>query len=566
MIPVRSILAATTLDSTGDLVIRAAADLARAFEAQLHVVHVAAPWDEATHAQHEAALTAQVRRCLGQASEEVDAGNPGDAAFDISVGQAILYDRPYHGILVQSAVVDADLIVVGPHRRKSVSARWTGTTAERIVRSADVPCLVVAQPFSLPLRHVGVAVDFSPSSRGAAVLAGEWLPVLSEPDTVSTLSLVHVSSTGRGTEENQLQSEVERIAAGDLGALPLDGVQVSGVLRRGSEVASTVAQWTLNESVDLLVTSTTAREGWRRVWRSSQSTSLTMMASCPVLLVPPSLWRRSSIPLSRVGVGIERKGAEAPAWDWVEHMHAESTDAIDVIALAPDGDLLREAQREEVDLLVIHEPRMTVYERIQADLRSILERTPIPVLVLRDLPDLPIRTILVAVDTGDIWYEKLGWAKRLADQFDAHVTIYHAIDLSLAGRVRREPGGEFVSGSSAWVHGGVEEKIVPAMREWLWERARLAGLDLNRVDVRVGLEAPWFAISTIANKIKADLVIVAANAERRPGRARLSGVARAVLERGTHSTLVVVDRARRIAEWGDSTRRPARRTRSIVSL
>jgi hypothetical protein len=134
------------------------------------------------------------------------------------------------------------------------------------------------------------------------------------------------------------------------------------------------------------------------------------------------------------------------------------------------------------------------------------------------------------------------------------VTIYHAIDLSLSGRVRREPGGEFLPGSSAWLDAGVEDKIVPAMTEWLWERVRLAGLDPEHVDVRVGVQAPWFAISTVAQKIGADLVIVAAHAKRRAGRVRLSPVARATLERGTYSTLVVVDRARRVAEWGEPDR------------
>jgi nucleotide-binding universal stress UspA family protein len=194
---------------------------------------------------------------------------------------------------------------------------------------------------------------------------------------------------------------------------------------------------------------------------------------------------------------------------------------------------------------------MEMYERTPESLRTLLEHTPIPVLVLRDLPVEPMRHILVAVDTGDIWYEKLGWAKRLVDRFDAHVTIYHAIDLSFAGRVRREPGGEFVSGSSAWLHAGVQDKIIPAMELWLWERVRLAGLDPARVDVRVGVHPSWFAVPTVAQKIDADLVIVAAHAEHRTGRARLSRLARATLERGTYSTLVVVDRARRVAEWGE---------------
>jgi nucleotide-binding universal stress UspA family protein len=114
-----------------------------------------------------------------------------------------------------------------------------------------------------------------------------------------------------------------------------------------------------------------------------------------------------------------------------------------------------------------------------------------------------------------------------------------------------------------WLHDGVERKVVPAMRAWLWERARLVGLPLDRVDVKVGLQDPWFAIPAVAQKDASDLVIVAAHADGTPGRARLSRVARATLRQGPYSTLVVVDRAKREAEWGP-TRSQETRERTVV--
>ena len=543
MIPVRSVLATTDLQPSSDLVLRSAARLADTVQAQLHILHVAPPGTEEAHSEYEAQLAAQVARCLETTPPTADA--------DPTVETAIVYDRSYHGILVHAAAVDADLIVVGPHQGSPLRARMQGTTAERIVRSADVPCLVLKRTLPLPLRRVGVAVDFGMSARGAAVLMSEWLPKLSEDGDMPTLSLVHVAPFDDATATDRLDAEVTRIRNGDLGAPPIEGIRLEGVHHPGTSVPSSLAEWAVDESADLLVTSTAAHRGWRRVLRGSRATTLTVEAPCSVLLVPPSLWRRSAIPLSTVGVAIERSGTGDRAWGWIDQMVQHATAPLQVRPLPLDEPPLQEAQAADADLLIVHEPRMKVYERLPADLRSLLEHTPIPVFVLRDLPNTPIRNILVAVDTGDLWYEKLGWAKRLADRFGAHVTIYHAIDLSLSGRVRREPGGEFLPGSTAWLDAGVEDQIIPAMKTWLWERVRLAGLDPDHVDVRVGVQAPWFAIATVAQKIEADLVIVAAHAQRRAGRVRLSPVARATLERGSYSTLVVVDRARRIAEWGD---------------
>ena len=547
MIPIRSILAATDLGPTGDPVVQSAAVLARAVQAELHIVHVAPPWNEEDHEHHTSALAEQVDRCLAS----LHGGDGVDASMTPTVEQAVIYDRPHHGILVHAATVDADLIVVGPHRGHAVGARWSGTTAERIVRSADVPCLIVNQTVSLPLRHAGVAVDFGMAARGAAVLAADWLPRWNDDSEPAALSLVHVAPADDDEAEAHLDAEVTRIREGALGTSAPTHVRIDGVLLRGTAVAAQSAEWAGTTGLDLLVTSTSANRGWQRLWRGSRATALTTRAPCPVLLVPPSFWRRSSIPLSTVAVAIERDEAGEEAWAWIDRMRAGATRPLRVTALSPDTSLLPSAREAGADLLVVHEPDMKMYERTPKPLRTLLEHTPIPVLVLRDLPVEPMQHILVAVDTGDIWYEKLGWAQRLLDRFDARVTIYHAIDLSFAGRVRREPGGEFVSGSSAWLHAGVEDKIVPAMELWLWERVRLAGLDPARVDVRVGVHPSWFAIPTVAEKIDADLVIVAAHAERRTGRARLSRLARATLERGTYSTLVVVDRARRVAAWGE---------------
>ena len=539
MITVRSILAATDLTDTGDAVVQTAAALATAFQAQLHVVHVAAPWTKKDASPREGALKAQMRRSVAAKSFGLDAD---------AVQTAVVYDRPYHGILVHASAVGADLIVMGRHGRGPVSARWGGTTAERVLRSADVPCLVVGDALSLPLHHVGVTIDFTLSSRVGADLMLDWLPRLGH-GTEQTLSLVHVASR-RDEATSLLDAEVQRLTSEEVPGEAVESVRVEGVLRAGRHVGRAAARWAEEAGADLIVASSEGRRGWRRVWRGSEATMLTAHADCPVLLIPPAFWRRTPIVLDRVAVAVDETVDGRQLHAWVQDWAAGAIPSVEILPVEPDGDLLGRTRAHDADLIVVYEPHEKQGTSVGADLTALLERTPVPVLVLRDRPAMPVRRILVAVDTGDIWYEKLGWAKRLAERFDAHVTIYHAIDLSVGSRVRREPGGEMVSAPSVWLHDGVERKVVPAMRTWLWERARLVGLPLDRVDVKVGLQDPWFAVPAVAQKDESDLVIVAAHPHGTPGRARLSRVARATLGQGPYSTLVVVDRAKREAEWG----------------
>lgn len=270
-----------------------------------------------------------------------------------------------------------------------------------------------------------------------------------------------------------------------------------------------------------------------------------------LVIVPPSLWRRAALPLSRIAVAIDRDAADGAAWRWVEQRAQQAQRPLEWIALdnaGPDADPLPATREADADLLVIHETRTPgrYHEPVDPWVERVLESTHVPVMVLRDFPG-DIESILVAVDTGELWYEKFAWAKLLADRFDAHVTIFHAVDLSLRSRVRRVPGGEFVSGASLWMKHDIEHTVVPAMRAWLWERVRLSGLQADRVDVILGLQDPWYAIPALAERTDADIVIVAAHQRHEPGREPLSAVARDVLEGGHYTVLAVVDRYRRDA-------------------
>jgi len=305
------------------------------------------------------------------------------------------------------------------------------------------------------------------------------------------------------------------------------------------------AGWIEAADVDLLVVCTEGRRGWERVWHGSNAIAMTMEARCPVLLVPAALWRRPPMTLARVATTVGGHEDEGRPRMWLERRVANAQRPLELIDFDLKGDLVQQVRDEEADLLAVHPSADTP---LPPDLESLLEHTPIPVLVLRDLPEGPIRRILVAVDTGDIWHEKFGWTKLLADRFDADVTIFHAVDLSISSRVRREPGGELVPSMSVWMKDDVERTVVPAMRTWLWERVRLSGLTRDRVEVMVGLQNPWYAISTFARRMKADLVIIAAHADGTVGRSPLSRVARATLAGA---------RIRRSSSWIGPSERPS---------
>lgn len=536
MIRLNSILVATDLTVECDGVLQTASTLARQAVAELHIVHVASEWDRDDPGPLQA-LHQQVARVI----------DPADAKT-IEVRN----DRPFHGILVHATDVHADLVVLGVSRATAVTSRMQRTTAERIVDSSEVPCLVVRSPITGPLNQYGVLLDDAVSDRGLIDVLADWAPRLGTAPEVTLVNTgprearSHLNEeSGHGFAASDPFGPIRRRAESMLPA----SVALSTARVSGPDASYALMDWARIASIQCLVATTTARTGFDRLWNGSRAARLTADAPCSVLLVPSAFWRRESIALETLAVAIDDTLRDGASKRWIESRIEHARQPLRQVDLDPHGDVVEAAWTSGADLIVLGDEREAgdAATPVSEHIESVLTHTPIPVLILRDLPDGPIDEVLVAVDTGELWYEKFGWAKRLHDRFGAHITVFHAIDLSAGSRVRRTPGGEFVPAISTWMNDDVERTVVPAMHAWIWERVRLAELPEEYVDVKVSMTDPWYAIPTLALTTGADLVVTAAHSAPGPDPAPLSPIAKAVLTGGTYSVLAVVDRERAAA-------------------
>ena len=74
-------------------------------------------------------------------------------------------DDVYAGVLAAGDEIDADLIVIGPHRRR-LGDVFIGTTAERLVRRSTRPLLVSVEVPATHHRHTLLALDFAKIESG----------------------------------------------------------------------------------------------------------------------------------------------------------------------------------------------------------------------------------------------------------------------------------------------------------------------------------------------------------------------------------------------------------------
>lgn len=163
---VQTIVAGISLPAEDDPTLVAAAELARWTGAALHLVHafdlpalfsppelgyVPPEWAREMADSRRALLQAAAARVPGAASADCRAV-PGPAA---------------PALLEAARDAGAHLLVVGAARPGRLFAAFLGTTAQRVLRGAERPVLVVRRSVHRPLRRVLLATDLSPASAAA---------------------------------------------------------------------------------------------------------------------------------------------------------------------------------------------------------------------------------------------------------------------------------------------------------------------------------------------------------------------------------------------------------------
>lgn len=282
---IRSILAATDLGPSSDRVVASAAVMAERAGAELHLVH-ALEIDNLPELDHptfpgrirqaEELLADQARRVAGRASP---------ASMEVANSAA------HRAVEAQAAAVRAEMIVLGPHRGGEVGAHFMGTTAESVIKGAEVPVMVARGALSPPLARVGVPTDFSDPSRHALDLALRLAGPLFGVGEGGGGELVvfhagwsaeHESAAARQELESSLRTQVETALRRSATAVP-----VRMDIAWGVSPTDTVAAYAEKQGMELLVMGTHGHTGLRRMITGSVAAGVARQAACSVLLVPP---------------------------------------------------------------------------------------------------------------------------------------------------------------------------------------------------------------------------------------------------------------------------------------
>ena len=303
------IVIGTSLASESDAVVDAGVALAKASGAAVELVHALPspvdlyPGAPALGEDWFLTLEAELR-------ERLDAQAAARGLDRVRHVRRVELGSPHQVLLACAAAAPAGLIVLGAAVGGTPRRRLLGSTADRLLRKASCPVLVVRPGCAMPPARVLLATDLSPTAAG--VLRRGLEVALPGDGARPDVEVLFVHTVGSETSVHFTREQMHRFAEEELwrvarAALP-DGPLVRCNVRQGyvaEEILAEAESW----KPDLLVVGTHGASGLERALLGSVAAQLVRDAPGSVLVVP-------------LAAAAEERGTGA---DWVFVPDAESS-------------------------------------------------------------------------------------------------------------------------------------------------------------------------------------------------------------------------------------------------
>ncbi|MEM8960810.1 MAG: universal stress protein [Acidobacteriota bacterium] len=291
-----NILVATSLEPASDAVVITAKTVAEATGARLHLVHAfALPVAYLAVPTGMSVIDPEMLDTARDAERQFLLEQLSRTGVDTkSVATTMIEPGAAHRIIRQAAEdVEADLIIVGASG-SDVLTQTLGSTADRVLRHATCPVLVVRPGLSVPPKRALATTDLSPLAEGCIGRGLAWLRAVgggaTRVDVLFVLSAAERDGSSQFTPEQidrlaaeQLDETIDRLRTVDAGPSLEPRVRV-GMPRH--EILAELGE-SDDPPVELVILGTHGRSGFERFLLGSVAADVTDAAAVSVLVIPP---------------------------------------------------------------------------------------------------------------------------------------------------------------------------------------------------------------------------------------------------------------------------------------
>lgn len=288
--PIKQVVVGTSLQEGSDEIVRAARDVARSVDGRLTLVHSLAAdamvpafgtgWPDADFYRSWSEMQ---KAELGAQIERVGIAVP--MAYRVESG------APHRVIADAAQETGADLIVIGASDRGRLT-RFLGGTADRVLRRAQCPVLVIRGDWTFPIERVLIPVDFSLLSGEALDCGLSFLFQIGSQEPQVELFYA-VSEPLRALAEPFTAGQVEKFASQELERFGRESAGECSVDLSYQVAVGGAASEILREAdrfeADLVVVGTNGQGGVERALLGSVAKAVATESGRPVLFIPPDV-------------------------------------------------------------------------------------------------------------------------------------------------------------------------------------------------------------------------------------------------------------------------------------
>ncbi|WP_299567547.1 universal stress protein [uncultured Sulfitobacter sp.] len=282
----QNIMLATDFSERSDRALRRAVLLARQHEARIELVHVVDDDRPRSIVKHETTAAYALLKEMARSLKNVEG---------VSCCSQVLQADPFAGIAKAVDDTGADLLVIGPHRRQILQDAFVGTTAERAIRVATCPILMVNGTPAEPYRNVLLTTDLTDSARISLqhferlkLGADVRLTVLHVFDT----PMLRLAMSGMMPKDDReaYVNDQRRLAIRELSDFmaKIGGVRAEQIVRqKKSSISNEILATAGDLKSDLIVVSTHGRGSVGRMLIGSVAERVLRSSAVDVLAIPP---------------------------------------------------------------------------------------------------------------------------------------------------------------------------------------------------------------------------------------------------------------------------------------
>ena len=294
--PNKSILAATDFSEYSKAALDICLSASRCMKTKLYVLHTIEklPHDY-LHLSSSTAPADIKQKLEEEAIDKIKAMVPEEVMEKGDIIPMVRFGKPFLEIIQVAKEENVDLLVIGTHGRAGVERVILGSVAERLVRKAGCPVMVIKGRKYAGFKRIIVPIDFSDCSRKALEYA-----IATARSHNSRLTILHVydesfvepyiNAANSEEEADEIMKEIELVNETKydefLKTIDFSGVECDKLLIKGIPEIQ-IVESVMAHQADLVVMGTHGRAGIKHILIGSTAEEVVRTVHCDIIILKP---------------------------------------------------------------------------------------------------------------------------------------------------------------------------------------------------------------------------------------------------------------------------------------